>query len=184
MSTTCQTPLSIIVAVAANGVIGRNNALPWHIPEDLKWFKRTTLGKPVVMGRKTWESIGRPLPGRPNIVVTRRTDWQAAGAHAVHSLPQAVALAASLAPEVAEIMVIGGAALFAEALVSAARLYLTEIKRDYEGDTTFPAFDRAVWHEIVRESHDGDPAFDFVVLERGKHASIVTHSSRFPARQG
>ncbi|TAN55398.1 MAG: dihydrofolate reductase [Magnetospirillum sp.] len=159
-------PIGLIVAIAANGVIGRDNALPWHIPEDLKWFKRNTLGKPVIMGRKTWDSIGRPLPGRPNIVVTRQADWAAAGAHAVHSLEDGLALAERLAPAAAESMVIGGSALFAEALPRCGRLYLTEIQRAYDGDTRFPAFDRAGWREVGREHNPGDPAFDFVVLER------------------
>lgn len=158
--------ISLIVAIAANRVIGRDNALPWHIPEDLKWFKENTLGKPVIMGRKTWESIGRPLPRRPNIVVTRQRGWSAEGAHPAHSLAEALDLAARLAPEAPELMVIGGNALFAEALPVAARLYLTEIGRDYEGDTVFPPFDRAGWREILRRSNAGDPPFDFVVLER------------------
>ncbi|RAU22082.1 dihydrofolate reductase [Paramagnetospirillum kuznetsovii] len=159
-------PVALIVAVAANGVIGRDNALPWHIPEDLKWFKRNTLGKPVIMGRKTWESIGRPLPGRPNIVVTRQKDWSADGAHAVHSLDEALALAERLAPDAAELMVIGGSALFAEALDRCSRFYLTEVRRAYDGDVYFPPVDSALWHEVSREAHDGDPAFDFVILER------------------
>ncbi len=159
--------IALIVAVAANGVIGRDNQLPWHIPEDLKWFKENTLGKPVIMGRKTWDSIGRPLPKRPNIVVTRQTDWRAEGAHAAHSLDEALALAAKLAPEAAELMVIGGNALFAEALPRAGRLYLTEIARAYEGDTVFPSFDRSLWRETLRRSNAGDPAFDFVILDRG-----------------
>lgn len=158
--------ISLIVAVAANGVIGKDNALPWHIPEDLKWFKENTLGKPVIMGRRTWDSIGRPLPKRPNIVVTRQTGWSAEGTHAAHSLAEALELAARLAPEAPELMVIGGNALFAEALPMAARLYLTEIGRDYEGDTVFPAFDRAGWRETTRRHNDGDPAFDFVILDR------------------
>jgi dihydrofolate reductase len=159
-------PIALIVAVAANRVIGRDNALPWRIPEDLKWFKRQTLGKPVIMGRRTWESIGRPLPGRPNIVVTRRAGWSADGAHAADSLDRALELAAGLAPATPELMVIGGAALFAEALPRAARLYLTEIHRDYRGDVLFPPFEQAEWRESARERHDGDPAYDFVVLER------------------
>lgn len=160
-------PLALIVAVAANGVIGKDNQLPWHIPEDLKWFKENTLGKPVIMGRKTWDSIGRPLPKRPNIVVTRQTDWRAEGAHAAHSLDEALELAAKLAPEAEELMVIGGNALFAEALPRAGRLYLTEIRRAYEGDTVFPPLDRSLWRETLRRSNAGDPAFDFVILERG-----------------
>jgi len=159
-------PVALIVAIAANGVIGKDNALPWHIPEDLKWFKENTLGKPVIMGRRTWDSIGRPLPKRPNIVVTRQGDWRADGAHAAHSLDEALALAARLAPEAAELMVIGGNALFAEALPRAARLYLTEIARAYDGDTVFPPLDRTVWRESVRRHNDGEPTFDFVILDR------------------
>ncbi len=158
--------LALIVAIAANGVIGKDNALPWHIPEDLKWFKENTLGKPVIMGRRTWDSIGRPLPRRPNIVVTRQAGWRAEGAHAAHCLDEALALAANLAPEAAELMVIGGNALFAEALPRASRLYLTEIGRAYDGDTVFPAFERADWRETTRRHNDGDPAFDFVILQR------------------
>ena len=159
-------PLALIVAMAANGMIGKDNALPWHIPEDLKWFKRNTLGKPVIMGRKTWDSIGRPLPKRPNVVVTRQTDWSVEGVHVAHSLAEALTLAEALAPEADEVMVIGGNALFAEALPACARLYITEIARDYVGDVSFPAFDRSVWREVLRERNDGDPAYDFVVLER------------------
>lgn len=160
-------PVALIVAVAANGVIGRDNALPWHIPADLRWFKRNTLGKPVIMGRKTWDSIGRPLPKRPNIVVSRQPGWAAEGAQLARSLGEALALAEQSAPEAAELMVIGGAGLFAEALPVAARLYLTEIGRDYPGDVRFPAFDRSVWRETSREHNDGDPPFDFVILDRG-----------------
>ena len=159
-------PLALIVAIAANGVIGKDNALPWHIPEDLKWFKRNTLGKPVIMGRKTWDSIGRPLPKRPNIVVTRQTDWSVEGAHAAHSLAEALVLAETLAPETDEVMVIGGNALFAEALPLCARLYITEIARAYDGDVRFPVFDHSRWREVSREHNDGDPAYDFMVLER------------------
>ena len=158
-------PLALIVAIAANGVIGKDNALPWHIPEDLKWFKRNTLGKPVIMGRKTWDSIGRPLPKRPNIVVSRQTDWSVEGVCAAHSLADALVQAEALAPECEEVMVIGGNALFAEALSACHRLYITEIARDYDGDVRFPAFDRRRWREVSRVHHDGDPAYDFVVLE-------------------
>lgn len=156
---------SLIVAVAANGTIGRDNQLPWHIPEDLRWFKRTTLGKPVIMGRRTWDSLGRPLPGRLNIVLTRQPGWSADGAVVADSLDHALALAEAHDPA-AEAMVIGGALIFAEALPRVGRIYLTEIARDYAGDTVFPAFDRAVWVETMREAHDGDPAYAFVVLER------------------
>lgn len=159
-------PLALIVAVAANGVIGRDNALPWHLPEDLRWFKRMTMGKPVVMGRRTWDSIGRPLPGRVNLVVTGTPGWAAAGAVAAGSLAEACALAETLAPTAEETVVIGGARLFAEALGVARRFYLTEVGRAYDGDTWFPAYDRAAWREVSREAVAGDPPLSFVVLER------------------
>ncbi|PKU24606.1 dihydrofolate reductase [Telmatospirillum siberiense] len=157
--------LSLIVAAAANGVIGRDNQLPWHNPEDLRYFKRVTMGKPLVMGRKTHQSIGRPLPGRPNIVVTRDPAWTAEGVHIAHSLEQALDMAGALAAG-GEIMVIGGAELFNAALDQADRLYLTEVHRDYEGDVFFPMPDPASWREVSREEHPGDPAYGFVVLER------------------
>jgi dihydrofolate reductase len=129
-------PLALIAARARNGVIGLDNRMPWHLPEDLAYFKRVTLGKPVVMGRKTFESIGRPLPGRLNIVVTRNPDWQAAGVQVAHSLDAALALAAAAAPE--EIMLIGGAELYRQALPQADVLYLTEIDAEFAGDAFFP----------------------------------------------
>jgi dihydrofolate reductase len=153
--------IALVVAAAANGVIGRDNRLPWHIAEDLRHFKRVTLGKPVVMGRKTFASIGRPLPGRDNIVITRDRAWRAEGVRIAHDIAQALALAG----EAAETMVIGGAELYAALLPLAGRIYLTEIHRDYDGDATFrlPPGD---WREISREDHPGDPAFSFVVLEK------------------
>lgn len=157
--------LSLIVAAASNGVIGRENRLPWHNPEDLRYFKRVTMGKPVVMGRKTHQSIGRPLPGRPNIVVTRDPGWTAEGIQVVHSLERAMTVAAELAAG-GEVMIIGGAELFNAALDRADRLYLTEVHREYEGDVFFPMPDPAVWREIAREDHEGDPAYSFVVLDR------------------
>jgi len=157
--------LALIVAIAANGIIGRDNALPWHIPGDLRWFKRQTLGKAVIMGRRTWESLGRPLPGRTNIVLTRQPDWSAVGALVAASLEAALALAEQAVPG-GEAMVIGGAELFAEALPRVERLYLTEIGRAYDGDTLFPPFDRRDWREIAREPQEGDPPFAFLVLER------------------
>lgn len=157
--------VALIVAAAENGVIGCDNQLPWKISEDLRYFKRITLGKPVVMGRKTWDSIGRPLPGRPNLVVTRNPGWSAAGALVAHSLDDALAQAEVLAGG-AEVMVIGGAQIFAEALPLAGRLYLTEVHRAYAGDAVFPPPDPAEWREVGREDHAGDPGFSFVVLER------------------
>ena len=141
-------PLALIAARARNGVIGLDNQMPWHLPEDLAYFKRVTLGKPVLMGRKTFESIGRPLPGRLNIVVTRNPDWQAAGVQVAHSLDAALALAAAAAPE--EIMLIGGAELYRQALPQADVLYLTEIDAEFAGDAFFPEVDLARWR-IDRE---------------------------------
>lgn len=157
--------ISMIVAVAANGVIGVDNKLPWHLSEDLKYFKRVTMGKPIVMGRKTFESIGKPLPGRPNIVVTRNAGWTAEGAHVARSLEEGLALAKKLA-EGGEVMVIGGAEIFNAAAPLAQRLYYTEVKRNYRGDAFFPKPDPAIWREVSREEHDGDPAYAFLLLEK------------------
>ncbi len=157
--------LSLIVAMAANGVIGRDNRLPWHISEDLRYFKRVTMGKPLVMGRKTFQSIGKPLPGRPNIVVTRDPAWSSEGVQVAHSVAQALETARGLAAG-GEVMVIGGAELFKAALATARRLYLTEVHRNYDGDVFFPDPDPASWREVSREDHAGDPAYSFVVLER------------------
>ena len=136
--------LSLIVAAARNGVIGRNNALPWHLPEDLKYFKRVTMGKPILMGRKTFESIGRALPGRSNLVITRNGEWQAEGVQVVRSLEAALSLAEDIAliDGVDELMVIGGAQIYAEALPRSERIYLTEVDADVEGDAYLPAIDR------------------------------------------
>jgi dihydrofolate reductase len=154
----------LVAAVAANGVIGRQGRLPWHLPEDLQHFKRLTLGHPLIMGRKTWESLnGKPLPGRDNIVVTRSAGYEAPGAAVASSLDAALALCAG--ESVA--FVIGGEQLFAESLPMAAGLVMTEIHRDYEGDTRFPPYDRSRWRETQRERHtavDGTK-FDFVLYE-------------------
>ena len=154
----------LVAAVAANGVIGVGGKLPWRLPEDLKHFKAITLGHPVIMGRKTWESLGRPLPGRENIVVTRAAGYEAPGASVAASLDAALALCAGepLA------FVIGGAELYVAALPIAAGLVLTEIHRDYEGDTRFPAFDREAWRETQRKPQKGADGlrFDFVLYER------------------
>ncbi len=126
--------IAIVVAMAANRVIGRDNQLPWHLPADLKHFKQLTLGKPVVMGRKTYASIGRPLPERTNIVVTRDRDYEAPGCVVVHSLDEALAAAG----EAAEVMVIGGAGIYRQVLPRTDTLYLTEVHAEFEGDTLFP----------------------------------------------
>ena len=158
--------IAIIVARATNGVIGRNNTLPWHLPEDLAHFKRTTMGKPILMGRKTFESIGRPLPGRRNIVITRDRGWQHTGCEAAASLDDALARC----EDDAEVFVVGGAQLYAQALPRADRLVVTEIHADVEGDVHFPAIDPAHWRETMRESHhqatESGFRYDFVEYER------------------
>ena len=162
--------ISLIVARADNGVIGRNGDLPWHLPADLKHFKRLTVGKPIVMGRKTFDSIGKPLPGRHNIVVTRNPDWRADGVTIVPNLAEAVAAAGlDLRVRAPEIMIIGGAQIYADALPLADRIYLTEVHSAPAGDTRFPALCDADWRETSREPHpaqDDKPAYSFVTLER------------------
>lgn len=158
--------LSQIVAIGRNRVIGAGNALPWRLPDDLAHFKRLTLGKPVLMGRKTWESLGRPLPGRDNLVITRNPDYHAAGARVFASLDTALA-ACSDAPE---IMLIGGAELYAQTLPICDRLYLTEVDAAPDGDAFFPALDPADWRETAAEPHPADArhahAFAWRTLER------------------
>lgn len=164
--------LALIVAAAKNGVIGRDNSLPWHLPEDLKYFKRVTLGKPIIMGRKTYESIGRPLPGRTNIVVTRQPHWRAEGVEVAGSLEQALAAAGRAAQEsgVEEVMVIGGAQLYAQSLARADKIYLTEVQPEIEGDAVFPVLNPRDWRELSRKNqttHGLAPYnYAFVVLER------------------
>lgn len=158
--------ISIVAALARNRAIGRDNGMPWRLPEDLKRFKRLTLGHAVIMGRKTFESIGSPLPGRDNIVITRSADWFRSGCLAVRSLEAALAAIGTAR----DAFVIGGAQIYALAMPFAQRLYMTEIARDFEGDAFFPEFDRSQWHEVSRERRiAGDPElFDyaFVVYER------------------
>ena len=163
MSKKIGTQIYLVAAVAANGVIGRDGRLPWNLPEDLKHFKRLTLGHPIIMGRRTWESLGRALPGRDNIVVTRTAAFDAPGAAVASSLEAALALCTG--ESVA--FVIGGQQLFAESLPLAAGLVLTEIHRDYEGDTWFPPYDRSRWQETQRKPHtaaDGTK-FDLVLYQ-------------------
>ncbi len=162
--------VTIIAALSRNRVIGRGNRMPWHIAADLKRFKVLTLGHPVVMGRKTFESIlaeaGRPLPGRDNIVVTRARDLSAPGCRVAHSLEEAIAAAA----QAAEVFVIGGAEIYALALPLARRLELTEVDAEVPGDAYFPDFDRGDWREVHRESHSlegtGGLRFDFATYDR------------------
>ena len=147
--------LSIIVAVAANGVIGDKNSLLWHIGEDMRYFKRTTSGHPVVMGRKTYDSLGRPLPNRTNVVITH-SDLQIEGCTVVHSLEEAAALFRNDE----EVFVIGGAQIYAQALPVADRLYLTRIERRYEGDTSFPEWKPSEWRLVSSEHYDRGEKFD------------------------
>ena len=158
------TRIYLIAAVAKNGVIGARGKLPWHLPEDLRHFKKLTLGHPVIMGRRTWESLGRPLPGRDNIVVTRTTGYEAPGASVAASLAAAIALCSG---EPAA-FVIGGAEIYAAALALADGLVLTEIQQDFEGDTHFPQWDRSAWRVSQKETHTAADGvrFDFVLYER------------------
>ena len=159
--------VSIVVAVADNGVIGRDNELPWRLSSDLKHFKRITMGKPIVMGRRTYESIGRPLPGRRNLVLTRDPSWSATGVETFAELD--VALGAAAEGAVSECMVIGGAQIYALALPIAARVYLTQVHATVDGDTFFPTLATRDWQETERQTIPGDSAtlaHSFVTLER------------------
>lgn len=164
--------VTIVVAVARNGVIGRNGGLPWRLPSDLKHFKAATWGKPVIMGRKTFQSIGKPLPGRENIVVTRDAAFAVAGLHRAASLEAAIELAGRLAAGVPnpEVMVIGGGEIYAAALGRADRILLTEVHADVEGDARFPPFAPGQWREVTRTRGERGPRddfdFDIVMLER------------------
>jgi dihydrofolate reductase len=154
----------LVAAVARNGVIGANGKLPWQLPEDLRHFKKLTLGHPVIMGRRTWDSLPHALPGRENIVVTRSANRDMSGASVAKSVEAAIAMCAG--EPIA--FVIGGAGIFAETLPIADGLVLTEIERDYEGDVVFPDWDRSAWKETQRERHtsaEGVP-FSFVLYER------------------
>jgi dihydrofolate reductase len=160
--------ISLVAAVADNGVVGADGGMPWHLPADLAHFKQLTLGKPVLMGRLTWESIGKPLPGRRNLVLTRDPAWQAAGAERVGSLDEAVGAIRKSGGT--ELMVIGGAEVYREALPRAARIYLTRVRAEPWGDTLFPELDPGEWREVARRERPSDEhnAWDltFVVLER------------------
>jgi dihydrofolate reductase len=159
--------ISLIWAMTRNGVIGRDNDLPWHLPDDMKFFMRTTRDHPVIMGRRTFESMDRPLPRRTNIVVTRNPDYRAAGARVVHDLPTALEEARRQCARdgVDEIFVIGGAALYREALEVATRLYVTEIDAELPGDTFFPEIDWRGWRRVRSERHAADDrhAYPFTI---------------------
>lgn len=168
--------LSLIVAMAKNRTIGLDGAMPWHIPEDLKFFKRVTMGHPVIMGRKTYQSIGAALPGRTNIVVTRNKDFEAADADVVHDLSEALTKAKATEelwrPDGGreEIFVIGGADIYGQALPEAQRIYMTEVHQELPGDAFFPELAEGEWKETDRQDRDpetpGGPAYSLVILDR------------------
>ncbi len=156
--------ISLVCAMANNRVIGKDNDMPWHMPADLKHFKETTMGKPIVMGRKTFESIGRPLPGRRNVVITRNSDYQAEGIDVVASIEEAI----ELLNDVEEIMITGGGNIYQQTIDKADRLYLTFIDLDTDGDAFFPEFEHLNLKEIEREVHQPD--------EKNKHGyQFVTY---------
>ncbi|GMQ78892.1 MAG: dihydrofolate reductase [Anaerolineae bacterium] len=164
--------ISLIAAVGANWVIGKGGELPWRLPADLRRFKSTTLGKPVVMGRKTYESIGHPLSDRLNIVITTNRSYQAPGCIVVHSIDQAL----SAAQGNDEIMIIGGAAIYQHFIAFADRIYLTEIDESFEGDVYFPEVNLEEWQEVSRESVSKDKdrpyGYHFVIYERLRNAGV------------
>jgi dihydrofolate reductase len=161
--------ISLIAAASDNDVIGKDNDLPWHLPDDFRHFKRTTRGHHVLMGRRTWESQhGKPLPHRVNIVVSSQPDYQAPGATLVRSLAEGYEIARAAGED--ELFVIGGTRIYAEALEVADRIYLTRVHTQLEGDAHFPPYDPAQWRELDRERHEADPrhahAFTILTLER------------------
>ena len=158
--------ISLICAASQNGTIGRDNHLPWHLPADLAHFKRLTTGHYILMGRKTYQSIGKPLPNRTNIVITRQTDFQADGCLVAHSLEQAFALC----PTDVEVFIIGGAEIYRQALPVADKIYLTRIRHDFEGDTFLFELDPLVWYETSREDFASDQKnqypYSFITLKK------------------
>ena len=162
--------LSIIAALSDNRVIGRDNRLPWHMPADLAHFKRLTMGKPIIMGRRTWESLPGLLPHRTHVIVARDREYAAQGGLVVHSIQQAL----DLVGDADEMMVVGGANLYAQTLPLASRMYLTVLHARFEGDTVFPDYDEAEWREVERESHPADErnphAYTFLNLARRGHS--------------
>ena len=169
---TRQLPLTIVVAVAANGVIGRDNALPWRLRTDLRRFKALTIGHPMIMGRRSWDAVGRPLPGRESVVLTRDRDFRPEGAHVAHDWAGAKALATRLAGGMGAgaVIVFGGAEIYRIALPETERIHLTEVHARPDGDTLFPHFDRACFRETWREDHSAseqdEHPFSFVDLWR------------------
>jgi dihydrofolate reductase len=162
--------IALIVAASQNNVIGLDNQLPWHLPEDLQYFKAVTMGKPILMGRKTYDSIGRPLPGRANIVLTRDTNWTADGVEVVNDLDAAIAASekACKAAGADELMIIGGEQIYRKFLPLANKLYLTKVEAEVEGDAYFPAIDSNQWRQVAEKIPEkvGNYSYRFVVLER------------------
>ena len=161
-----KTEIILVLARADNGVIGRDNGLPWHLPADLKHFKAVTSGKPMIMGRRTFDSLPRLLPGRRHIVLTRDRDWRADGAEVAHDVDGALALAGT-----GPVAIIGGAEIYRLFLACADRVALTEVHLNADGDTRIEPFDISDWREVEREDHpseNGRPAFSWVTLERGR----------------
>lgn len=158
--------------MSENHVIGKNNSLPWRLPEDLKYFKRVTMGHPIVMGRKTFESIGRPLPGRLNIVVSRKNDWRFEGAVHAASLEEGLKIAEREAASkgLDQVMLVGGAQLYQQAFSRCTRLYLTQVHAQIDGDAFFPELDLSAWTELSREDHAADEknpySYSFIVMQR------------------
>lgn len=166
-----QAHLTIVVAIDRQRGIGVNNTLPWHLPEDLAHFKKTTSGHPIIMGRKTFDSIGRPLPNRRNIVITRNPGWKHDGVDAVPSLNAAIASAGD-----AEAFIIGGAQIFGEALPQVSRLIVTEIDANFDCDTFFPQIDLSQWQEVARETHESAKTglhFAYVTYQRHKQSGMT-----------
>ncbi|WP_281647818.1 dihydrofolate reductase [Parendozoicomonas sp. Alg238-R29] len=162
--------IAMIAAVAENNAIGIDNKLPWYLPGDLRYFKAATMGKPIVMGRKTFESLRKPLPGRTNIVMTRDSSWNHDGVKVVGNLEEAIAMAESVAmiDGVTELMIIGGEQIYRQALPQADRLYLTRVGRSFEGDAFFPTLNASQWQETAREDHETDEGlkYSYLVLDR------------------
>jgi dihydrofolate reductase len=167
--------LSVLAAMAQNRIIGNNNAIPWRLPHDLKHFKELTMGHPIIMGRKTHDSIGRLLPGRTSIIITRQPDYEVPGALVVNSIGEALSICSQTRSEegehldqVNECFVIGGADIFQQMLPLCDRIYMTEIHRDFEGDAYFPEFDRNDWREVSHEEHvdDNGLEYHFATLDR------------------
>lgn len=169
--------ITLIVARSPDGVIGRDNALPWHLPEDLRHFKSTTMGHAIVMGRLTFDSIGRALPGRRTIVVTRRPDWRSEGCERAESLPDALALAARRGPDPSistdEVFVVGGASIYREALPLADRLLITEVGLRVDGNIYFPAIDPARWREVSRVEHVSARGIPYAIVDLRRDAGSM-----------